>query len=90
MDPEKSNDSGIKPEDSPPEKVLSSGIQLRASARVSKKLRLDQEALAQAQSPEKKSKFCCFITFSTLLMSYNVMTFHLKLCIERSYSLECC
>lgn len=56
MDSQNCNDlSCSKVEESPPEKVLSSGIQLRASARVSKKLRLDQEqALVQAQSPEKK------------------------------------
>ncbi|XP_014274558.1 protein cramped isoform X2 [Halyomorpha halys] len=58
MDSQNTNDlSSSKVEESPPEKVLSSGIQLRASARVSKKLRLDQEqALVQAQSPEKKGE----------------------------------
>lgn len=58
MDSQNSNDSGSnKTEESPPEKILSSGIQLRASARVLKKLRLDQEqALAQLPSPEKKGE----------------------------------
>lgn len=54
-----SNDSGgSKTEDSssPQEKILSSGIQLRTSARVSKKLRLDQEAALAAVNGNNNKK----------------------------------